>query len=174
MEGISRPSNRTDPATISRPRRACPSSAWATVVLPEPDSPTRPRISPASTWNETSATTSAPDDFKLPCSPSTTSRTSDPEDGPRDEPSDERAEVPIEASATAAPVTPVAPAAPAAPSPATAAPVTPSDWPTAEERSGNSGPKLDTFDHRSLFGPALDSDGNTCDRVGESVRSDGE
>src|SRR5262245_46550893 len=46
---------------MRRPRRAWPSRARATVVLPEPDSPTRPSTSPAWTANEISLTTSWPD-----------------------------------------------------------------------------------------------------------------
>src|SRR5258708_30442312 len=46
---------------MRRPRRAWPSRARATVLLPEPDSPTRPSTSPAWTANEISLTTSAPD-----------------------------------------------------------------------------------------------------------------
>ena len=39
-------SMRMIPAPTRPPRRTCPSSAIPTVVLPEPDSPTRPRTSP--------------------------------------------------------------------------------------------------------------------------------
>ena len=47
------------PPATARPRRAWPRRARATVVLPEPDSPTRPRTSPAvDGQNETSSTTS--------------------------------------------------------------------------------------------------------------------
>src|SRR5665213_2914639 len=43
---------------MRRPRRAYPSNASATVVLPEPDSPTMPSTSPELTENDTSLTTS--------------------------------------------------------------------------------------------------------------------
>ena len=43
----SRPSRRTVPPAICSPRRAYPRIAWATVVFPDPDSPTRPSTSPA-------------------------------------------------------------------------------------------------------------------------------
>src|SRR5712691_8815115 len=49
---------RTEPPLISAPRRAWPRRASPTVVLPEPDSPTRPRTSPGAMLNETSLTMS--------------------------------------------------------------------------------------------------------------------
>ncbi len=46
------------PPAIAAPRRVWPSSARPTVVLPEPDSPTRPSTSPGAIVNETSSTMS--------------------------------------------------------------------------------------------------------------------
>ena len=54
--------SRTDPPAIRRPRRAWPSSARPTVVLPDPDSPTTPRISPGAIVNDTSLITGVPVD----------------------------------------------------------------------------------------------------------------
>src|SRR6516164_912462 len=56
---MSWPSMSTLPPPIARPRLTRPSRASATVVLPEPDSPTRPSTCPGCTVNDTWSTTSA-------------------------------------------------------------------------------------------------------------------
>ena len=54
------PFSRISPPVTDSPRRVCPSSARATVVFPDPDSPTRPSTSPGRTVNEIPLTTGGP------------------------------------------------------------------------------------------------------------------
>ena len=52
----SSPSNRMAPAMIRAPGGSRRSSDSASVVLPEPDSPTMPSVSPSRSVNDTSST----------------------------------------------------------------------------------------------------------------------
>src|SRR6185312_16986132 len=60
MARTSLPVTRTFPRTIRAPGRVAPSSASATVVFPDPDSPTRPVTAPRPTEKEISSTMSTP------------------------------------------------------------------------------------------------------------------
>src|SRR5262249_35943240 len=64
---MSRSPSSTVPPAIRRPRRAWPSMARPTVVLPDPDSPTTPKISPRAIPNDTSLMTGVPVDSIATC-----------------------------------------------------------------------------------------------------------
>src|SRR5205823_7330827 len=66
------PPTRTEPETSFVPGRVNPSSAIATVVLPEPLSPTMPSAVPRGTANPMSATMSTPAPIASTRRPSTT------------------------------------------------------------------------------------------------------
>ena len=69
---MSTPSMQTRPPAMRRPLRARPRSATPTVLLPEPDSPTRPRTCPRATRNVMSSTTGVPRPSVTTVRPSTT------------------------------------------------------------------------------------------------------
>src|SRR5262249_5173723 len=76
------PSTTTEPAAIRVPHRAWPRSAIATVVFPQPDSPTMPSAVPRGTSNDTSETMSVPVSPTSTRRPRTVRRASASTDGP--------------------------------------------------------------------------------------------